>query len=153
MPTQHQKCLLESTQTGEIICMFLLALLCVDWQMLCLSYSVMFACQRWKRSIFSFSFFFYCIIKLDTTKTVRALWRCAAAENSPAALSFLLTVASGCLNSLLWYIQGLKDDKAFSLAVFNLGLLFLDFAIRMIDRIHYHLMIWRRLLTPIFPLT
>ena len=57
------------------------------------------------------------------------------------------------MNSLLWYIQGLKDDKAFSLAMFNLGRLFLDFAIRMIDRIHYHLMIWRRLLTPIFPLT
>lgn len=43
-------CLLESTE--EIICMFLLAPLCVDWQMCCLSYSVMFACQH------SFFFFF-----------------------------------------------------------------------------------------------
>lgn len=32
--------------------MFLLAPLCVDWQMCCLSYSVMFACQH------SFLFFF-----------------------------------------------------------------------------------------------
>lgn len=52
VPTQHQKCLLESTQTEEIICMFLLALLCVDWQMLCLNYSVMFACQHRKCCIF-----------------------------------------------------------------------------------------------------
>lgn len=44
-------CLLESTE--EIICMFLLAPLCFDWQMCCLSYSVMFACHH------SFVFFFF----------------------------------------------------------------------------------------------
>lgn len=33
VPTRHQMCLLESTQTEEIICMFSLALARVDWQM------------------------------------------------------------------------------------------------------------------------
>lgn len=48
--TASKMCLLESTE--EIICMFLLALLCVDWQIFCLSYSVMFACQNRKHHIF-----------------------------------------------------------------------------------------------------
>lgn len=118
MPTQHQKCLLESTQTEEIICMFLLALLCVDWQMLCLSYSVMFACQHRKCCIFC------CIIKLDTTKM--ALWRCTAAEN------FKFPTARATLPLHITHIEVYefivmvhlcpKYDKAFILVIFHLGL-------------------------------
>lgn len=50
-------CLPESTE--EIICMFLLAPLCVDWQMFCLSFSVMFACQHVFFSFFLFFFSFW----------------------------------------------------------------------------------------------
>lgn len=84
--------------------------LCVDWKMLCLSYSVMFACQHRKCCIF--------LLYYQTwhNKNSLALWRCTAAENfkfpnAQAMLPLHITLVLRRKNSMLWYIYILNMIK------------------------------------------
>lgn len=85
------------------------------------------------------------------SKNSRALWRCTAAENFkfPTALASLSF--HSCIKFILMVQLRPKYDTALILVIFNLGLIFWAFVIQMID--HYCLTIWRKLLTPIFPVT
>lgn len=99
--------------------------------------------------------FFWCIIKLNTTKTV---WLCGGAllqkisYSSQFGLCFHFhTIIKVYKFSVMAHLRR-GYDKANSSYILH-GPYFLGFCHRMIDCFHYCLMIIGRLLTPIFPLT
>lgn len=86
----HRGRLLESTQTDEIICMFSLARLCVDWQTLCLSYfAPMFACRRKGKKMLRL----FVLQSKSTTRNQRGrvdVRSCRTVVNSPRLQFYIL---------------------------------------------------------------